>query len=218
LLGRDRAAFRPILGRGDLHRPMPGLEKTKLLQKQSLYAGGKLKMKRILSAICCVALCSLPALAKKAHSAKAAAAAMTDQQFVDFAAQTDMLEAHLGQMAADQASRQDVKDYAQMLVSDHTSDYQQLSDVAAKANLTVPKGLDDEHNKMIAPMGKLKGAAFDARYIHEMVAGHTKAISVYTKESTDAQNGDLKAYASATLPTLQKHLDGAKDLEKKPAK
>jgi putative membrane protein len=165
-----------------------------------------------------MALCWVPALAQKAHSAKSAAAAMTDQQFVDFAAQTDMMEAHLGQMAANQASRQDVKDYAQMLVSDHTSDYQQLSDVAAKASLTVPKGLDDEHNKLIAPLEKLKGAAFDSGYIRAMVAGHTKAISVYTKESTEAQNGDLKSYASATLPTLQKHLDGAKNLEKKPSK
>lgn len=168
-------------------------------------------MKCILSAICCAALCCLPALAQKA--------AMTDQQFVDFAAQTDMMEAHLGQMAADQASRQDVKDYAQMLVSDHTSDYQQLGSVAAKANLTVPNALDAAHNKMIAPFEKLKGPAFDSRYIHEMIAGHTQAIAVYTKESSDAQSPDLKAYASATLPTLQKHLDGAKDLAKaKPKK
>ena len=178
-----------------------------------------MKMKRALSAICCLALCGLPALAKTHSSAKdSAATAMTDQKFVDFAAQTDMLEAHLGQMAADQASSQGVKDYAQMLVADHTSDYQQLTGIAAKANLSIPKGLDAEHDKMIAPFEKLKGAAFDTRYVHEMVAGHTHAIEVFTKESTSAQNADLKAYASAALPTLQKHLDGAKDLEKKPAK
>jgi putative membrane protein len=178
-----------------------------------------MKMKRVLSAICCLALCCLPAFAKQHHSAKhSAAAAMTDQKFVDMAAQTDMTEAHLGQLAADQASSQGVKDYAQMLVTDHTADYQQLTNVAAKANLTIPKGLDAEHDKMIAPFEKLKGAVFDSRYIHEMVAGHTHAIEVFTKESTDAQSADLKAYASAALPILQKHLDGAKDLGKKPAK
>jgi putative membrane protein len=47
-----------------------------------------------------------------------------------------------------------------------------------------------------------------------MIAGHTKAIAVYKKESTDAQNPALKSYAEQTLPTLQKHLDGAKALEK----
>lgn len=170
-------------------------------------------MKTILSAVCCVALCCLSAVAQHKH-AKAAAkgAAMTDQQFVDMAAQTDMTEANLGQLAATNASAQAVKDYAQMLVTDHTSDYSQISTVAGKAGLTVPKGLDAAHQKMIAPFEKLKGAAFDHRYIQEMIAGHTHAIAVYTKESTDATSADLKAYASATLPTLQKHLDGAKAL------
>jgi putative membrane protein len=51
-----------------------------------------------------------------------------------------------------------------------------------------------------------------------MIAGHTEAIGVYTKESSDAQSADVKAYATATLPTLQKHLDGAKSLSKKSVK
>jgi putative membrane protein len=177
-------------------------------------------MKPAFAAVCCLALLAVPAMSQKkhAHATPKSATPMTDQQFIDMAAQTDMLEAHLGQMAANQAASQDVKDYAQMLVTDHTSDYQQLTELAAKDNLTVPKGLDAEHNKMIAPFDKLNGKTFDQRYVHEMIEGHTKAIAVYTKESNDAQNSDVKSYAAATLPTLNKHLDGAKDLEKKPAK
>jgi putative membrane protein len=172
-------------------------------------------MKSILSTVCCLALCCLTASAQMKHAAKAAP--MTDQKFVDMAAQTDMLEAHLGQMAANQAADQAVKDYAQMLVTDHTGDYQQLTALAAKDGFTVPQGLDAAHDRMIAPFEKLKGTAFDSRYIHTMIAGHTEAIGIYTKEAADAQNADLKAYASATLPTLHKHLDGAKDLAKKPS-
>lgn len=171
-------------------------------------------MKKLLSVVSCFALCCLAASAQKEH---AKGAPMTDQQFIDMAAQTDMLEAHLGQMAADQAAGQGVKDYANMLVTDHTGDYQQLTALAAKDGFTLPKGLDAAHNKMIAPFEKLKGAAFDSRYVQTMIAGHTEAIGVYTKESTDAQNADVKAYASATLPTLNKHLDGAKALSKKPS-
>lgn len=167
-------------------------------------------MKAIFTTVCCMALCCLPALAKDAKTS-----ALTDQQFVDLVAQTDMLEAHLGQMAANQASSQAVKDYAQMLVTDHTSDYQQLGMIAAKAGLTVPKGLNAENDKIIAAFGKLNGAAFDTRYAHAMIDGHTKAIAIFTKESTGAQSTDLQSYASQTIPTLQKHLDGAKDLTKK---
>jgi len=172
-------------------------------------------MNRVFRAACCLVLVATPALSQKKHADHAAATPMTDQQFIDLAAQTDMLEAHLGQMAANQASSDDVKNYAQMLVTDHTADYQQLQTMAAKDGLTVPPGLDDEHNKMIAPFEKLNGKAFDQRYIHEMIEGHTKAIAVYTKESSEAQSGDVKSYAAATLTTLQKHLDGAKDLAKK---
>jgi len=176
-------------------------------------------MKRAFATACCLALIAIPAVSQKKHAhATKPATPMTDQQFIDMAAQTDMLEAHLGQMAANQAASQDVKDYAQMLVTDHTNDYQQLTEMAAKDNFTVPKGLDAEHNKMIAPFDKLNGKAFDQRYIHEMIEGHTKAIAIYTKESNDAQSSDVKSYAAATLPTLNKHLDAAKDLEKKPGK
>jgi putative membrane protein len=168
-------------------------------------------MKRILLTVCCIALGSAPVLAQK----KAAATPMTDQQFVDFAGQTDMVEINLGQLAQNSASAQAVKDYAQMLVTDHTKDFNQLYDVAHQANLTRPDAIDAEHNKMmIDPFQKLKGAAFDHRYSQEMVAGHTKAIAVYKKEAADAQNPALKTYAENALPVLQKHLDGAKELGK----
>lgn len=169
-------------------------------------------MKPILSVVCCIALCSVPALAQMEA---AEGPAMSDQKFVDFAAQTDMVEANLGQLADSAASSQQVKDYAQMLVTDHTNDFHQLSDVAHQANLTVPDAIDNAHNKaMIAPFQKVTGAAFDKKYVHDMVAGHTKAIAIYKKEAADAQNPALKTYAEQTLPTLQKHLDGAKALEK----
>lgn len=169
-------------------------------------------MKYILSAICCMALCSIPALAQ-AGAAKGSQA--SDQKFVDLAAQIDMVEANLGQLAQSAASSQAVKDYAQTLVTDHTTDFNQLYDIAQQANLNRPNAIDAAHNRaMIAPFQKLKGAAFDRRYIHDMVAGHTQAIAVYKKEAAGAGNPALKSYAEAALPVLQKHLDAAKALEK----
>lgn len=168
-------------------------------------------MNRFLSTLCCLALCSAPALAQK----KAAGAApMTDQQFVDFAAQTDMVEANLGQLAQNVAASQPVKDYGQMLVTDHTADYKKLQNLASQANVNVPTAIDAPHNKtMITPFQKLKGKQFDTRYIHEMVAGHTKAIAVYKKEVDDATDPTIKSYAQDAIPVLQKHLDDAKDIE-----
>jgi putative membrane protein len=126
-----------------------------------------------------------------------------------------MVEANLGQMAQSQGDAQAVKDYGQMLVTDHTNDFNQLYTAAQQANLNRPNAIDAEHNKaMIDPFQKLKGAAFDKKFAHEMVAGHTKAIEVYKKEAADAQNAALKSYAQTALPVLEKHLDSAKNLEK----
>jgi len=145
-------------------------------------------------------------------------ASAADQKFVDFAAQTDMMEAHLAQMAQDQADAQAVKDYAQMLNSDHTKDYTMLTDTASKDGLTVPKGLDAKHDAIIRPFEKLKGAAFDHKYITTMISGHEQAITEYKHEAADGQNADIKQYATNALPVLQKHLDGAKNLEKEHTK
>ncbi|HET9743359.1 MAG TPA: DUF4142 domain-containing protein [Terriglobales bacterium] len=172
-------------------------------------------MKQVFTAICCLTLLAIPALAQKkaAHQAKAQAA-MTDQQFVDLAAQTDMVEANLGQQAQNVADNQQVKDYAQTLVTDHTKDFDDLHTAAQQASLNVPDAIDAAHNKsMIDPFQKLKGAAFDHKYIQEMVAGHTKALEVYKKEAADAQNQAIKSYAEAAIPVLEKHLESAKDLE-----
>lgn len=137
-----------------------------------------------------------------------------DQAFVDLAAQTDMTEAHLGQLAAEQASSQGVKDFAQMLVTDHTNDYNTLTAAATKAGLTVPKGLDAKQDKMIAPFEKLKGKMFDKRFIAAMISGHDAALKAYTKESQDGTNADIKAYAAQTLPALEKHKAAAQALLK----
>lgn len=165
-------------------------------------------MKLATTLACCVAVLSVPAFAQKGP-------AMSDQQFLDFAAQTDMVEAHIGQLAQTEASSQAVKDYAQMLVTDHTGDYQNLRALAAKANLNLAAAIDAAHNKaMVGPYHQLKGAAFDHRYIQDMIAGHTKAIAIFKKEAANAQDPEVKAYAEETLPTLQKHLEGARALEK----
>lgn len=160
-----------------------------------------------LSVLLCSCFVAVPLMAQTAP-----------QEFVDFAAQTDMTEAHLGQLAQDKGESQAIKDYGQMLVTDHTNDYNQLTAVATKDNLNVPKGIDKKHWEMIAPLEKLKGAAFDRKFEQTMITGHTAAEATYKKEAADGTNTDIKAYAQQAAPVVQKHLDQAKDLEAKHTK
>ena len=166
-------------------------------------------MRKVASVLCCLVVGAIPALGQAAASSK------SDQAFVDFAAQTDMVEANLGQLAQTNASAQGVKDFGQTLTTDHTKDYGQLGVAAQQAGLTVANSIDKMHNtSMIGPFQKPTGAAFDKKFIADMVSGHTAAIARYKKEAADGQNDAIKAYAQAALPTLQQHLDAAKALEK----
>jgi len=175
-------------------------------------------MKRSVTLACCVMVACLPALAapQKAPTEKA----MTDQQFVNMAAQTDMVEANLGQMAGNAATSQEVKDFATARVTDNTADYQKLSNAAKQSDLTEPTAIDTAHNKtVIDPFEKLKGSTFDHRYAQEMITGETKSLAMYKKEAASAQNQAIRTYAQAAIPELEKNLADARDLEKaKPAK
>lgn len=164
----------------------------------------------IIAGISSLALCCLPALGQ---ANKMTGAMGNDQSFVDFAAQTDMLEAHLGQMAQDQAKKDDVKSYGQMLVTDHTNDYNQLTAAASKAGDTVPKGIDAAGNRMIRSLEHLKGTHFDRTYLRDMVRGHEAAIKKYNDEIKNGKSNDIKSYAQQALPTLEKHLKDAQALE-----
>jgi len=169
-------------------------------------------MKMISVAVLCLGLLALPLFAKP-RARRAGTASMTDQQFVDLAAQTDMTEANLGQLAQDKGN-QAVKGFGETLRSDHTNDYNQLTEAAQKAGLTVPKGIDAANDRTIHSLDKLPEATFDRRFAREMVAGHEHDIAIYQREAKYAHDPNIKAYAQQALPTLQKHLDDARQLEK----
>jgi len=165
---------------------------------------------RLLTLICCFSLCSIPGLAQKRSSKTV----MSDQQFVSFAGQTDMVDANLAQLARTAAPSRPVKDYAQKLVTDQTSDFQTLSKVAHQSSFNLPSAIDQEHNRsVIAPFQKLRGADFDRHFVSEMVSGDIKAIDIYQKEVADARTPALKSYAEQAIPILQANLADAKKLE-----
>jgi putative membrane protein len=169
-------------------------------------------MKHVLSAVLCISICTIPSFAKSRTEAKPP---MNDQEFVNFAAQTDMTQANVAQLAQADAHSQPVKDYAKSLISDRTSDYHQLSDAAHQASLIVPGAIDAEHNKaVIGPFRSLKGDAFDHRYVREIVNRDTNAVAVFKHEAAEGKNPALKSYAGQALPTLEKRLSDAKSLLK----
>ena len=65
-----------------------------------------------------------------------------DAAFLSMAAQADMTAAHLGKMAQDRGAENPVKDFGKTLVTDHTDDYHQLTELSNKIGEAIPKAID----------------------------------------------------------------------------
>jgi putative membrane protein len=138
-----------------------------------------------------------------------------DRSFLEKAAVGGKSEVELGQLALEKAQSDDVKQFAQRMVTDHSQANSQLMGLADKMSLTMPTALDRENQSKKDKLAKLSGGKFDKEYMDEMVKDHQKDVDEFQKASQNANNSDVKTFASQTLPTLQQHLDLAKSINDK---
>lgn len=135
----------------------------------------------------------------------------SDAQFAMKAAQGNMAEVALGQLATQKSQNDDVKKFGQRMVDDHQKAQQDLEGVASKANFALPKTVNAQQKAEQQRLEKLSGAAFDRAYMQMMVKDHTKDVAEFQKEANNtAANADLRDFAKRTYPTLDDHLTNAK--------
>jgi putative membrane protein len=139
---------------------------------------------------------------------------MSDAEFATEAAEGGAAEVKLGQLAQEKGSSDAVKDFGKMMVNDHTEAGEQLKSIAAQQNLKVPDELNKHDQGIYNKLSKLSGEAFDRAYAKEMVNDHRKDIDDFQREASGGQNEPIKNFAAQTLPTLQKHLKSAREMQR----
>ena len=135
-----------------------------------------------------------------------------DYKFACSAATGGMTEIQLGQIAAQKTANSSVKDFADMMVKDHTDANQQLTQLAAQKGATLPTSISTPEKREIERLQALNGTDFDKAYLNRMVSDHKKAVSEYQQAIKDSRDPDVQTFASKTLPTLQEHLSKAMEL------
>ncbi len=138
-----------------------------------------------------------------------------DSQFVERAAQINMEEAHMGQLAQQQGGTQAVKDFGKTIEQEHKSAYQQLESIAQKDGFNIPKAIDDAHEKMIGQLNGLSGQSFDKKFRQIEMQQHEKAMAWMQSEMGQLQNADLKSYASDFASHLKAHSELTQELGNK---
>jgi len=61
----------------------------------------------------------------------------------------------------------------------------------------------------------LSGAEFDKEYMDDMVKDHEEDVADFKTQSQDGNTAEIKAFAGKALPTLQSHLEMAREVAKK---
>jgi putative membrane protein len=129
-----------------------------------------------------------------------------DKDFILATAQGGMTEVKLGELAARNGSRDDVKEFGQMMVKDHTIINDDLKALAAQKGVTLTETVDAKHQEKLDKMAALTATGFDDAYIAAMIKGHKEVAREFKAEYAATQDSDIKSFIDKSLPVVEKHL------------
>jgi predicted outer membrane protein len=116
------------------------------------------------------------------------------------AVQINLAEIEAGKIAAKKAQNPRVKEFADMIVKDHTQALAKLRPLPG-GELSGVKP-DGKHQQAAERLGKLSGAEFDREYMDAMVHGHREALMFFERHShgqpaangqSDSKSGTARA-------------------------
>lgn len=145
---------------------------------------------------------------------------LTDANIAAIVTVADNLDIDYGKIALSKTKNKMVREFARLMVTDHSAVQKAVGDLAGKLSLTpveddMSRGLAAGGVDVKAKLNSLDGKAFDKYYIdnevkyHELVVNATKNVLI-----THAQNAELKAALVRTLPLFEAHLEHARMVQK----
>lgn len=142
----------------------------------------------------------------------AVAATSPDTTFYRTLAAGGMTEVDLARLAEQKSTDPKIKDFAAMMVKDHSAANQKLESLAAANSVPLPKTLDPSGEAMKSKLQDLTGASFDKAYIESQLQAHEKTVNLLEKEISSGEDAQAKAFAQSVLPTIQHHLEAVRTL------
>jgi putative membrane protein len=133
-------------------------------------------------------------------------ASMQDKDFLREAGQGGMFEIQAGQLASQKGNSADVKQFGQMMVTDHTQLNTKMQPVFSAAGVKPPTSLSGKDKKELATLQGLSGDAFDQAYITCMLKDHKADKKAFQSEAINGQLSVEKNAATQGESVIDKHL------------
>jgi putative membrane protein len=148
-----------------------------------------------------------------------AAGTPTDPQIAAIVVTANQVDIDAGKLAETTTHSAQVKDFAQLMVKDHTGVNQAATALVTKLHVTPESNPTSESLKQggeqnLATLQKLSGAAFDKAYMDHEVAYHQAVLDAVDHTLIpSARNAELKALLVKVRPAFVAHLEHAKTLQ-----
>ncbi|MEJ1973093.1 MAG: DUF4142 domain-containing protein [Lacunisphaera sp.] len=131
-----------------------------------------------------------------------------DRHFFEKAAKGGTKEVEISQGALMHLTSPEVRNFAQMMVSDHAQTNAELQALAQQKGVVLPAP-DPKVERKWSDNAK----DVEDEYLATMVGEHKDAVDLFEK-AAKSDDPDIAAFAQKTLPTLRAHLATVKQLKK----
>jgi putative membrane protein len=151
---------------------------------------------------------------------KPAGATLTDPQIAAIVVAANQVDVDAGKLAVDKTKNDEVKKFAQLMITDHSAVNQAAVELVTKLKVTpeetdASRGLVSSGADTRTKLSALDGEAFDRAYVDNEVAYHQAVIGVLdTQLIPSATNEELKKTLVSVRPAFMAHLEHAQQLQK----
>ena len=135
------------------------------------------------------------------------------QPYLFAAGQSDLFEITSALVALQRSQNAQVRDFAQMMILDHTKTTNAALAAAKAAGVAPPPPvLDGAQRQMVTALLSAPAAQFDATYLGQQVPSHQAALDVVTGYSRSGDTPALREAATNTVPVVADHLRMAREM------
>ena len=129
-------------------------------------------------------------------------------------AHANLSEIATGKLAVEKAADPKVKEFAQMMIDDHTKALGEVQQLAQSKDVKLPTEPDIKHKAAMTKLKMMSGDSFDKSYVKTAGVGdHQATDKLLKKTQATAKDADVKALAGKMLPVVQAHLKHAHELD-----
>jgi putative membrane protein len=137
-----------------------------------------------------------------------------DAQFIVNAAEINMEQIQLGQLAQQRGTTAHVKELGKRMEDAYTKSQRDLAALAQSKRITIPTSPTDNVKDAYEDLNDKSGNDFDEAYTDMVVSRHEDAIKTFEDATSDRYDTDVNNWAIATLPDLRTNLNYSLDTQK----